>query len=92
MKPSALAAVQAVRMKRLHKAIQDLEQALAEGRAVSERLLQVSGLLERGIDPRTIRSTFADLPRLLEMARLIEAQEAAERQFDPKPSVGRTPV
>jgi hypothetical protein len=92
MKPSALSAIQAVRVKRLQKAVQDLEHALAEGQSVSEVLLQVSGLLERGIDPRAIRSTFTDLPRLLEIARSIEAQLEANSQGDTKPPVRRTPV
>lgn len=61
MTPSALAAIHAVRMKRLQQAALALEQTLAEGRAVSQELLRVSGLLKRGIDPRQIRTAHSDL-------------------------------
>lgn len=92
MTPSALAAIHAVRMKRLQQAALALEQALAEGRAVSQELLQVSGLLERGIDPRQIRTAHSDLPRLLETARAIEARQFADASPAAKSPVRRVSV
>lgn len=84
MTPSAQEAIRAVRVKRLQQAVQALESALAEGRAVSEELLRVSGLLERGIDPQQVRCALGDVPRLLEAAREIEAQQAAAQPGDPR--------
>lgn len=92
MTPTAQAAIQAVRARRLQQAAQALEGALAEGRAVSQELLRVSGLLERGIDPRQIRTAHSDLPRLLETARAIEAQQFAEPHPDGRPPARRVPV
>lgn len=92
MTPEAQTAIHAVRMKRIRTAVQALEGALAEGRAVSQELLLVSGLLERGIDPRQIRSTFSDLPRLLETARVIEAQQLAAQAQDPRRPARRVSV
>ena len=56
------------------------------------KLLQVSGLLEPGIDPRQVRPTLSDLPRLLETARAIEAQQLAAQERDPKRAAWRVPV
>ena len=92
MTPDAQTAIHAVRMKRVRVAVQALEAALAEGRAVSQALLQVSGLLERGIDPREIRTAFSDLPRLLETARDSEAPQFADQARDPKRPARRLPV
>jgi hypothetical protein len=92
MTPDAQAAIHAVRMKRIRVAMQALEDALAQGRAVSQELLLISGLLERGIDPRQIRTAFSDLPRLLETARAIEAQQLAEQERDPRRAARRVPV
>lgn len=82
MSPDAHEAIHAVRLKRLRKAVQALEDALSEGRSVSVELLRVSGLLERGIDPRQIRSTMGDLPRLIEVARAIESQHDNAQRHD----------
>jgi hypothetical protein len=92
MTPIAQSAIHAVRAKRLHQAVQALEAAMAQGQAVSQALLQVSGLLERGVDPFQIRTTHRDLPRLLEIARAIEAQEFAEPHPDARRPTRRMPV
>jgi HPt (histidine-containing phosphotransfer) domain-containing protein len=81
-----------VRLKRLRKAAQALEEALGEGRAVSQELLQVSGLLERGIDPKKIRSTYSDLPRLIQTAQALEARFLADQPPDPIRSFRRVEV
>ena len=90
--PDAQAAIHAVHMKRIGVAVRALEEALAKGRAVSQELLQISGLLERGIDPQQIRSTYSDLPRLLEAARAIEAQQLAAQEHDPRRPARRVQV
>ena len=38
--------------------------------------------VERGIDPRQIRSTMGDLPRLIEVARAIESQHDNAQRHD----------
>lgn len=83
MTPDIQEAILAVRLKRLRKAAQALEEALQEGRAVRQELLQVSGLLERGIDPQQIRSTYSDLPRLIQTAQALEARLLGDQPPDP---------
>lgn len=92
IKAEASAAIHAVRLKRLQEAMQAVDAALAEGRAVSAKLLEVSFLLERGIHPQRIKTTFADLPRLLETARALESQQLEIQASDPKMSSRHTPV
>jgi hypothetical protein len=92
MSPEAQEAIQSVRVRRIRQAAQALQQALEEGRAVSQELLRVSGVLERGIDPRQIRTTFGDLPRLLATAREIEAQQAHDQEQGPRGPSRRIPV
>lgn len=85
-------AIQNIRMRRTRKAADELRAALDEGRAVSEELLQASGLLERGIDPREIRVTAADIERLLETTRQIEAQTDAPAPADQHKPLRRRPL
>ena len=84
MTADAQAAIQELRLKRVRKAIAELEAAVREGHETSQRLLEVSRLLERGIDYRLIPVTPADLERLLEVARRIEA--GADAQSPSRPS------
>lgn len=92
MEPKTLAAIHAVRERRMRQAVQALEAALEEGHAVSQALLRVSGLLERGIDPRRIRCTAGDLPRLLSLARDVEARQVADQGADARRPSRRIPV
>lgn len=65
--------IQKIRLQRAQDAGASAVQA---GTAAAATLLQVSGVLERGIDPSRLNLSPADLPRLLELARAIEAEEA----------------
>lgn len=67
------AAIQAVRHLRLRRAVDALEAALRDGQATADLLLQASGLLERGVDPRQVRANSDDIERLLALTREIEA-------------------
>lgn len=92
MDTAALAAIHAVRERRLREAVRALEAAMAEGRTVSRELLRVSGLLERGIDPQRIRCSAGDLQRLLSLARAIEAEELSAQGPDTTRAGRRLPV
>lgn len=84
MAVDAQTVIHALRMKRIRQAADDLEVALREGQDVSERLLVASALLERSIDPRHLRASAADIERLLEITRRIEAGQAGTAAPDPR--------
>lgn len=63
--------IQAVRLKR---SVQEIEALLAQGDALAHELLQTSGLLEKGIDPRTLDLTAEQLADLIERARVLEQE------------------
>lgn len=87
------AAIHAVRMKRIRQAAQLLEQALSEGHDVSRELLELSGLLDRGIDPLAVRATGADIERLLAITRRLEAEGLdASPPPDARPAARRVQV
>lgn len=80
---------QVISQIRLRRQAQALQAALKVSEAVAEQLLQVSGVLERGVDPRKLRVQPQDLPELMALARRIEAEEA---MLDSLPPPGRVAV
>ena len=60
--------------ERFEKALQQLQEAIAHGHEVGAELLEVSGLLQRGIDPANVKSVYSDVTRLMAVARAIEAE------------------
>jgi hypothetical protein len=62
--------IQSIRLKRI---VQDIEQLLSQGDAMASQLLQASGLLDKGIDPRTLDLSPEQWEQLLERARAFEA-------------------
>lgn len=61
---------------RLRRAQAECRTALQVSEAVAAQLLEVSGVLERGVQPANIRATPQDVERLLPLAKAIEAEEA----------------
>lgn len=72
--------IQAVRLKR---SSQQIEALLTQGNALAEQLLQRSGLRQRGVDPKYIRATPADIEKLLEITEDIESKERLLVQRQP---------
>lgn len=62
--------IQSIRLKHI---VQDIEQLLSQGDAMASQLLQASGLLDKGIDPRTLDLSPEQWEQLLERARAFEA-------------------
>ncbi len=77
---------------RLRRQLQELRAALKVSEAVAEQMLSLSGILERGIDPRQVQVKPEDLPALLELARKIEADEAMLDLSGRPPASGRVEV
>lgn len=77
---------------RLRRQLQELRSALKVSEAVAEQMLSLSGILERGIDPRQVHIKPEDLPALLELARKIEAEEAMLEPLGRPPTSGRVEV
>lgn len=77
---------------RLRRQLQELRAALKVSEAVAEQMLSLSGILERGIDPRQVQVKPEDLPALLELARKIEADEAMLDLPGRPPASGRVEV
>jgi hypothetical protein len=77
---------------RLRRQLQELRAALKVSEAVAEQMLSLSGILERGIDPRQVQVKPEDLPALLELARKIEADEAMLDLLGRPPASGRVEV
>jgi len=84
--PQVIAAI------RLRRQLQELRAALKVSEAVAEQMLSLSGILERGIDPRQVQVKPEDLPALLELARKIEADEAMLDLSGRPPASGRVEV
>lgn len=77
---------------RLRRQLQELRAALKVSEAVAEQMLSLSGILERGIDPRQVQVKPEELPALLELARKIEAEEAMLDVSGRPPASGRVEV
>ena len=77
---------------RLRRQLQELRAALKVSEAVAEQMLSLSGILERGIDPRQVQVKPEELPALLELARKIEAEEAMLDLSGRPPASGRVEV
>ena len=60
---------------RLKKQLAALQAQLEAGRLVSEQLLALSGLLDKGIDPRQIPASHEAIQDLLKLAEQLEVQE-----------------
>jgi len=81
--------IQAVRLKR---SVQEIEALLAEGDALAHELLQTSGLLEKGIDPRKLDLTPEQLADLIERARKVETGLLLDETQTRRTLNGRAPV
>jgi hypothetical protein len=81
--------IQSIRLKR---SVQEIEQLLAQGDALARELLEKSGLLEKGIDPRQLSLTPAQLEQLIERARELEAQWLLDETQTRRTHQGRSPV
>jgi hypothetical protein len=73
---------------RLRRAQAECAAALKVSEAVAAQMVQLSGVQERGIDPARLRVTPAEVHRLLELARTIEAEEA---MLEPHEAARHTP-
>ena len=63
--------IQAIRLKKQLAAVQA---QLEMSQALREQLLELSGLVERGIDPRTIKASQQNIQDLLAVAERLEAE------------------
>ncbi len=81
--------IQAVRLKR---SVQEIEGLLAQGDALAHELLQTSGLLEKGIDPRKLDLTPEQLADLIERARKLEKELLLDETQTRRTLNGRSPV
>jgi hypothetical protein len=81
--------IQAIRLKR---SVQEIESLLAQGDALAHELLQTSGLLEKGIDPRALNLTPEQLNDLIERARVLEQDLLLDETQTRRTLKGRAPV
>jgi len=70
-----LKAAQAEQESRIQAAVTIIRAALEEGRVAGQELEKWSALMDRGINISKIKVSYADLPRLFEIASAIEAQQ-----------------
>lgn len=63
--------IQSIRLKR---SVQEIEQLLLQGDALACELLEKSGLLDKGIDPRKLDLTPEQWDQLIQRARAFEAE------------------
>ena len=78
--------------ERLERALHELQKAIAHGHQVSAELLEISGLLERGIVPARIKTAYGDVIKLMEIARAIEAELQQVKKPSPWRPSRRVPV
>jgi hypothetical protein len=81
--------IQAIRLKRT---AQQTEELIAKGNALARELLEISGLVERGLDPRGLRLSPEQLALLLERAQAIEAEMLLDETVTRRSDRGRTSV
>lgn len=58
---------------RLRRTVQEIEHLFSQGDALACELLEKSGLLDKGIDPRGLQLTPEQWDQLIERARILEA-------------------
>lgn len=81
--------IQALRAKRSGQAIDEL---LAEGESQLMTLLTQSGLLEKGLDPRSLKLSPEQQEAIIKAAEALEAQGRIDQTNGRTAGRGRTPV
>lgn len=81
--------IQSIRLKR---SVQEIEKLLMQGDALACELLEKSGLLDKGIDPRKLELTPAQLEQLIQRARALESELLLDETQTRRSLHGRTSV
>ncbi len=81
--------IQSIRLKR---SVQEIEKLLSQADSLACELLEKSGLLDKGIDPRKLQLTPAQLDQLIQRARALESELLLDETQTRRSLHGRTSV
>lgn len=81
--------IQALRAKR---SVQAIDELLAEGESQLMALLTQSGLLEKGLDPRSLKLSPEQQDAIIKAAEALEAKARLDETHARRADRGRTPV